>query len=512
MATYQPGHSTDSAMKRSVLAMLSAMTVSAVLVTIVLAQAGTVRIITRPKVPSTENLDRLNLALNWYVRVPLEGPLDGIATVQVLPRGLGDRMTTEVFVQTLSGTAFLFDAETGALRWKTGVGSLVYQTVLPAAANEQSIIVSRREFMYILNRESGIQRVYKRIEGVKKFGYRMDSVPTAGPVADDDLVAFSFRDRVVAYALPDFEKIAAMRDKPAALVEQLKLGSVQPLEAWKYYDPSLQLLSTPVLGTDRVGLIAEDGRFLSLDRENGLPKFTFKVGNPTTPLVSAGNVALVGSQDYFVYAFDMFRGALMWRFAAGAAVVQPMTLNEVDLFVRAENRGLYRVDKYYGQSYWLAPDAVKFLAAHYLRDRDGKFVLDRQGKVLAKYVYATDSQERLLVLDGDRGTLLARFDTSLWKIPTTNNWTDRVYLANGDGQLVCLRPRDSRRPQFVRVNLPPPPKVPVGPPPEKKIDMDKKDADKMEKKDAARIGSSYERILTASRGDMTTDEARMTKE
>ncbi|HEX3315847.1 MAG TPA: PQQ-binding-like beta-propeller repeat protein, partial [Gemmataceae bacterium] len=489
----------------------------AVLVTIVLAQTGSVRIITRPRVPSTENLDRLNMALNWYVRVPLDGPLDGIGTVQVLPRGLGERMTTEVFVQTLAGTAYLFDAETGTLRWKTPVGSLLYQGVLPAAANEQSIIVNRREFFYVLNRETGIQRVYKRIEGVKKYGYRMESVPTAGPAADDDIVAFSLRDRVVAYALPDFDKIAAMRDKPAALIEQLKEGSVQPLEAWKYYDPSLQLLSSPVLGTDRAGLIAEDGRFLSVDRENGLSKFTFKVGNPTTPLVSAGNVALVGSQDYFVYAFDMYRGALMWRFAAGAPVVQPMTLNEVDLFVRAENRGLFRVDKYYGQSYWMAPDAVKFLAVHYLRDRNGKFVLDRQGKVLAKYVYATDSQERLLILDGDRGSVLARFDTSLWKLPTTNGWTDRVYLANGDGQLVCLRPRDSRHPQFVRVNLPPPSKVPAGPPPEKKLDtdMEKKDPDKMEKKDAekkaARIAPRVTPALTALERSLR-DDARMTKE
>ena len=287
---------------------------------------------------------------------------------------------------------------------------------------------------------------------------------------------FSLRDRVVTYAAPDFEKFAALRDKPAALLEQLKEGSVQPLEAWKYYDPSLELLRSPVLSPDRAGLVAEDGRFLALDRENGQPKFTFKVGNPTSPLASAGNVAIIGSQDYFVYAFDMYRGALMWRFAAGAPVLRPITVNEVDIFVRAENRGLYRVDKYYGQSYWMAPDAVKFLAAHYLRDRDGKFVLDRQGKVLARYVYATDSQERLLILDGDRGTVLARYDTSLWKLPTTNGWTDRVYLANGDGQMVCLRPRDSRRPQFVRVNLPPPPKVLAGPPPEKKIDMEKKDA------------------------------------
>jgi hypothetical protein len=219
----------------------------------------------------------------------------------------------------------------------------------------------------------------------------------------------------------------------------------------------------------------------------------------------------VGSADYYVYAFDMFRGVLQWRFAASGRVVQPMTLSEVDLFIRAENRGLYRVDKFYGQRYWLAPDAEKFLAVHYLRDREGKFVFDREGKILARYVYATDSQDRLLILDGDRGTVLAKFDTSAWKIPTTNGWTDRVYLANGDGQLMCLRPRDSRRPQFVRVNLPPRPSgqpVQVGPAPKKDMEMEKKDGDAMKKDARAPLVSP---TLTALHR-MTNDEARMTKE
>ena len=463
--------------------MFSALAVTTAIVTLVLGQSATVRIITHPKVPTTENLDRLNLALNWFYRVPLEGPLDGIATVQVLPRGVGEKMTAEVLVQTIAGTVYLFDAETGALRWKTPVG-LAYQALQPGAANEQSVILSRREFFFVLNRENGIQRVYTRVEGVKEFGYRMDSPPTAAPVADDELIAFPLRDRVLVFALPDFEKIAQMREKPPAIVEQLKTGSVQPLEAWQYFDPSLALFSAPILSPDRVGIVAEDGRFLSLDREDGKPKMTFKVSDPTSPLAGAGKVAILGSQDYFVYAFDMSRRALMWRFPATGPVIRPMTMTQHDLFVRAENRGLFRVDKYFGQKYWLNPDAEKFLAIHYLRDRNGGDAADREGKILARYVYATDSQQRLLVLDGDRGTLLARFDTSAWKLPITNEWTDRVYLANGDGQLVCLRPRDSRRPQFVQVKMPPPPKVPVGPAPEKKLDMEKKD--EMKKDDATK--------------------------
>src|ERR1700733_12970899 len=66
MACLQPGPGlpTDLDMKRSVLAMVSALTVSAAVLAFALAQQPVaVRIITRPKVPTTENLDRLNLAL-----------------------------------------------------------------------------------------------------------------------------------------------------------------------------------------------------------------------------------------------------------------------------------------------------------------------------------------------------------------------------------------------------------------------------------------------------------------
>ena len=78
--------------------------------------------------------------------------------------------------------------------------------------------------------------------------------------------------------------------------------------------------------------------------------------------------------------------------------------------------------------------------------------------MLAKYVYAADSHGKLLILDGERGGVLGQYDTSAWQKPVANEWTDRIYFANGDGQILSLRPRDSRQPQ-VNKSLPVPPKL-----------------------------------------------------
>jgi len=42
-----------------------------------------------------------------------------------------------------------------------------------------------------------------------------------------------------------------------------------------------------------------------------------------------------------------------------------------------------------------------------------------------------------------RGTALATYNLTDWTISIANEWTDRVFLAANDGQVICLRHRDS---------------------------------------------------------------------
>jgi len=94
--------------------------------------------------------------------------------------------------------------------------------------------------------------------------------------------------------------------------------------------------------------------------------------------------------------------------------------------------GLTRVDRLSGKGVWSNKTAVRFLSTNF------------------KYVYANDVFGNLLILDYNRGTELARWDARSWLLPMPNDYTDRLFLANHDGQIVCLHHRDQVKPLVVR--------------------------------------------------------------
>src|SRR3954449_10759628 len=78
------------------------------------AQIPRSRIYSRPDLPSTEALRRLNLHLAWRTYVPMAGRRDGIVRAEVDGRDL--------FVLTRSGEVIRLDQETGEQIWRVRVG------------------------------------------------------------------------------------------------------------------------------------------------------------------------------------------------------------------------------------------------------------------------------------------------------------------------------------------------------------------------------------------------------
>src|SRR5688572_24377450 len=76
------------------------------------------RVVTNPKIPPRDVLERLNLSLAWKTKLPTGGLRDGLFTLQLIP----GKKRTELVVQTIFGAVFLLDAETGDLLWRTTVG------------------------------------------------------------------------------------------------------------------------------------------------------------------------------------------------------------------------------------------------------------------------------------------------------------------------------------------------------------------------------------------------------
>ena len=91
----------------------------------------------------------MNLVIAWNTRVQVDGNRDGVFSVQVIPGS-----PNQLVVQTYKGAVILFDADSGDLIWKTHVG-VPYWTPMPAAFNSQSIYVTRRSMLHVLNRYNG---------------------------------------------------------------------------------------------------------------------------------------------------------------------------------------------------------------------------------------------------------------------------------------------------------------------------------------------------------------------
>src|SRR5262249_48956196 len=125
---------------------------------------------------------------------------------------------------------------------------------------------------------------------------------------------------------------------------------------------------------------------------------------------------------------NMTTGRLMWRFFAGAPIRTKVEATDRDVYVTPHQEGLACLNRETGRQRWMNKTAQRFLSTNY------------------KFVYAADRRGQLMVLDYERATTLARYDASESAVPVTNDLNDRLFLANHDGQLICLHHRKNRQP------------------------------------------------------------------
>ena len=105
--------------------------------------------------PSQDALDRLRLAQEWYTYVPLIGPKDGLALVQVLDDEL-------VVAQTRSGLVVGLDARTGAKQWAYRLPA-AYAAAYPVAVAGRFVFVANLATLVCLQRLTGqVQILYRR--------------------------------------------------------------------------------------------------------------------------------------------------------------------------------------------------------------------------------------------------------------------------------------------------------------------------------------------------------------
>lgn len=468
---------------------------------VVVSPAGA-RVITCPSAPNREVLDRLSLDLAWRTRIKLQNGRDGLFSVQIIPAKAGP----EILVQTLQGAVVLLNGETGDVKWRMPIEG----TVLAAAGyNTNSIFVARGAQCFILNRKTGMHRVYSTPPGESEptMGFRIPATPSAPLTADDVSLFVAMGQRITAYVHPEFEialeDVEKMREKrawaegkevdkgpidltklkaeeleklkstlgkikaevAAGKTETSKGNSLQPAELWSYYTRTTAIQQAPLTTYNQVNVITHTGSFLGLSRFESFLRFEFKtLGDVIAPMGQYDLTAYVGSDDYNLYALEMHANRIIWRFSAEGPIDRQPVVTDRDIYVTADRIGMYHLVRESGEALWRNSRADQFLGAN------------------PKFVYALDRTGTLLILDALRGTTLASWDARDWTLGLSNEWTDRCYLGAQDGQIMCLRHRDLPEPIKNRTMLVVRREEAKKAVEAKKEDMEKKDDEKKDEK------------------------------
>jgi outer membrane protein assembly factor BamB len=388
------------------------------------AQPGTFKVHTCPKLPSREALERMGLKMAWSARLLMNGNRDGIATIQVLPWD----DNPQLFVQSYSGMATLFDAETGAQIWQVQVGKR-YTPSFTAGANSNSIFVSRRNVLYVLNRANGLNRLYSvdKFTGIRTNGIELPYMPTAAPVADEIALYFVMSTKAVVFRLPVY---GAQGEALRHITVVGDEGEPVLPEAGLLYPVGEEFINfAPLVGGKQFTVVTAPGTIVSLNRFEQKVSDEYSIDSKVAAMPGQhGIMAYIGTDRGTLHAINMENSKLLWRYMPGGDIrAQPAILDR-DVFVVADRVGLLRVDRLSGQEVWLAKQFDRFLAAN------------------DKFVYALQPNGEFHVLDYMRGSSLAHYDLKDWTVPMSNELTDRIYLASNDGQIICLRNRELKLP------------------------------------------------------------------
>jgi outer membrane protein assembly factor BamB len=437
------------------------------------------RAYTRPAVPSREALDRLHLKMAWRALIPVGDLRDGIFSVQMID--------DQVVVQTREGFVASLNASNGTTTWRRQVGNrgrMSHQI----GWNRDTLFVPRGRVLHAVSRRNGEEQ----------WSFEMEGLIAATPGADDVNVYVSTGiGKMQVYELPKKKKVDEPVVKKEPVVEERvdrstergynsygkNLTSIsgytirataprktmpEPQYLWEY-KTSARLEQAPILTDELLVLASNDGSFFVTSKHYRHVPYEFKTNKGlAAPL---GHYALknddgqiedfvyVAAQDNNLYSVDVNRGQLVWRFTGAAPIRQQPAVTDEDVYMVAENSGLYRIKRVTGQLVWRNTKADRFLSIN------------------KKFVYATDRSGRLLVLDRERGVERGSYDTSGFKVPVLNERTDRIFLANDNGLLICLYDRDYPTPLVTKTI--PERKAPEKPAAEEKP-VEKKPAEKKE--------------------------------
>lgn len=111
---------------------------------------------------------------------------------------------------------------------------------------------------------------------------------------------------------------------------------------WKYHDRNFPIFASPALTENRVVFGSRDKRLHCLDRQTGLPVWTFKTrGKVDSSPVICHNKVIFGSDDGRLYMVSLTDGELIWSYEIGDALKASPAIVEGYVVIGSEDGVLY---------------------------------------------------------------------------------------------------------------------------------------------------------------------------
>lgn len=322
-----------------------------------------------------------------------------------------------LYVQTESGLLQAIDGESGRSLWSITVGTRS-GLVFPVAIRDKRIAVVSGTRVVVIDSTTGSELWSADVRGI----------PIAGPALTDRLVIVPLLNGFV-----DGFPIPLEADKKANTAPVTKSGkkSEEIVSTRVRFVASGQVSASPAVAGNIVAWGSDQGIVNVATLQPSRLKFRMHTAPIATELVfRSGEELLVADRHGYVQSFDITRGTTRWQTSTGQQIRRsPVCIND-NVFVATQRGGLLCLDAGTGIEKWQSPSITAISA------------------VSGEYIYAQDHFGAIRKLRTDNGKAVVVGTRHDGNVVVTNSMTDRIYLADAAGRVVCLREANQAWPRF----------------------------------------------------------------
>ena len=341
-----------------------------------------VRSVAAPAAATLVNRDQVEtagLAVYWQRSIPLE---KGERLTRI------ERIEENLYLITQQNRVLTLDAATGVFRWLTILAQEGIRLLGPTHGPNQVYFAS------VL----GIQGL-DRINGDLRLDWRSPIAPSS-PVASDG--------RELYFGTID-GRVVSVRQRDV-------------LMSWQFGTDGL-VTAEPVLQGPNLYAVSHMGQVSAAEKRNKTRIWQTKTTGPVqaAPAVGGGHL-YVASMDQSLWCFDLGTGRTIWRTRMSYPLPNGPHATAKHVYLPVAEHGLFSINPDDGKIAWHHEDAAAFLAE------------------TEDLVWLASLRSSLLGCDKASGEIRREISMSA-SLYFSNAEDDAIWMADEDGQVICLRPR-----------------------------------------------------------------------